>query len=163
MTEVEALLSVDAGRVPPDTVVFVAADPEAPTRHLYTFVAATVGAGALVCYCGGIELALVALLALTGGIFAVLALPPDQDPEEARHKRPTVLVTPRALIVRDDSGLRTWHFDELVDVRRYLHATRMGLLLVRRDGSREFLDSLLFRRGDRLVDEIGRRLKPHAG
>jgi len=36
MSEVEALLSVDAGRVPPGAVVFRARDPDAEVRRLRT-------------------------------------------------------------------------------------------------------------------------------
>jgi hypothetical protein len=72
------------------------------------------------------------------------------------------VVTPRGMIVRDDEGLRTWRFDELAEVVPYLHANGEGLLLVRRDGKREFLDNRLFRRGEHLPELIGRHLKPRA-
>ena len=69
--EVEALLSVDAGRVPPGAIAFFPRDPEANQRRVCTFFA-------LVALAGGIGLALgthnrvgVALLALVGVAFAV--------------------------------------------------------------------------------------------
>jgi hypothetical protein len=67
------------------------------------------------------------------------------------------------MIVRDDDGLRSWRFDELVEVVPYLHTTGEGLLLVGRDGSREFLDNRLFRRGEQLPGVIRRHLRPQSG
>jgi hypothetical protein len=154
MSEVEALLSVDAGRVPPGAVVFPAADPEAPTRRLYAFLALAVGGFAVGCGVHAVGAEAVALLVTAAAIFAVLALPPSPEPEEARNKRPTLVVTTSGIIVRDESGLRTWRFDELASVRPYSHAGGEGLLLVRHDGSREFLDSLCFRRGEFLGEVI---------
>src|SRR5688572_15167917 len=162
MTEVEALLSVDAGRVPPDAVVFAAADPEAPGRRLNAFLAVAAGVATVGCLFTGVPFELTGLLGVIAGIFAVLAFPSEPEPEEARHKPCTLVVTPRGMIVRDDEGLRTWRFDELAEVVPYLHRNGEGLLLVRRDGSREFLDNRLFRKGEDLVEVIGRHLKPRA-
>jgi hypothetical protein len=90
----------------------------------------------------------------------VMALPPERDPETAGHKRATLVLTPNGMIVRDTSGLRSWSFDELVDVRPFLHQQRIGLLIARRDGGREFVDTLLFKRGEKVNELIVRRLKP---
>ena len=43
MSEVEALLNVDAGRIPPGAVVFRARDPESEVRRLRTVLAVTDG------------------------------------------------------------------------------------------------------------------------
>ena len=101
-----------------------------------------------------------ALLALVGVAFAVGALPTRPDVEEAPTKRPTLLLTVEGLIVRDDCGLRTWSFDDLADVRPYMHLRTLGLLVVRKDGKRDFIDTMAFERGDRVPELIGRRLKP---
>ena len=45
-------------------------------------------------------------------------------------------------------------------MRPYLHQQRIGLLLAKRDGSREFVDTLSFERGETVTELIGRRLKP---
>jgi len=160
MSEVEALLSVDAGRVPPGAVAFFPRDPEVVQRRICTFFA-------LVSLAAGVGLALgthsrvgVALLALVGVAFAVGALPTRPDVEEAPTKRPTLLLTVEGLIVRDDCGLRTWSFDDLADVRPYMHLRTLGLLVVRKDGKRDFIDTMAFERGDRVPELIGRRLKP---
>jgi hypothetical protein len=159
MTEVEVLLSVDAGRIPPDAVVFSAADPEAPGRRLNAFLAVAAGVATAGCLLTGVARELIFLLAIIAGIFAVLAIPTAADPEEARRKPCTLVVTPRGMIVRDDEGLRTWRFDELAEVLPYLHSNGEGLLLIRRDGRREFLDNRLFRKGEDLVEVIARHLK----
>jgi hypothetical protein len=163
MSEVEVLLSVDAGRVPPDAVVFAAADPEGPSRRLNAVLAALCALAMIGCILGGLGRELVALLALIAGIFVVLATPTEAEPDEPARKPATLVVTPRGMIVRDDDGLRSWRFDELAEVVPYLHTTGEGLLLVGRDGSREFLDNRLFRRGEMLVDIIRRRLRPQVG
>jgi hypothetical protein len=162
MSEVEALLSVDAGRVPPGAVVFVAADPEAPARRMHAFLAIVAAASAIGCAWNGVGSEPVALLALVAGILGVLAFPSDPEPEDAHHKPATLVVTLQGMIVRDAGGLRTWRFDELADVRPYVHPAGDGLLLVKHDGSRAFLDCLTFRRGETLGEVIGRRLKPRS-
>jgi|SRR6185436_4992343 len=163
MTEVEVLLSVDAGRVPPDAVVFAAADPEAPARRMNAVLAALAGLALIGCILSGVGRELVALLALVSGIFVVMATPTEAEPEDRRHKPATLVVTPRGMIVRDDDGLRSWRFEELAEVVPYLHTTGEGLLLVSRDGSREFLDNRLFTRGEQVVDLIRRYLQPQVG
>ena len=45
MSDVEALLSVDAGRVPPGTVAFFARDPERTKRRILAVLAVLVGSG----------------------------------------------------------------------------------------------------------------------
>jgi hypothetical protein len=163
MSEVEVLLSVDAGRVPPDAVVFSAADPEGPTRQLNAVLAGLCALALVGCVLTHVGRELVALLALIAGIFVVLATRTEPEPGEQPSKPPTLIVTPRGMIVRDDDGLRAWRFEELAEVVPYLHTTGEGLLLVGRDGSREFLDNRLFRRGDKLPDVIRPYLRSQAG
>jgi hypothetical protein len=162
MSEVEVLLSVDAGRVPPDTMVFFAADPETPIRRMYAFLAITGALGALGVALSAVGVEAVVLLAIITAVMVVLALPTRPEPEDARNKRPTLVVTPRGVIVRDDGGLRTWRFDELAQVLPCHHARGDGLLLVGTDGSRQFLDCLVFRQGYRLREIIGRHMKTRA-
>jgi hypothetical protein len=162
MSEVEVLLSVDAGRVPPDAVVFFAADPEAPIRRMYTFLASTGGLGAIGVAFSGVGIEAVVLLGIITLVMIVLALPTSADPEDARNKRPTLVVTPSGMIVRDAGGLRTWRFAELAHVLPCHHGQSYGLMLVGTNGSREYLDCLTFRRGERVGEVIGRHMKPHA-
>jgi hypothetical protein len=166
MSDVEALLSIDAGKVPPGTVAFFARDPEAAQRRMFAVLALLVGGSAIVvgaCLMTGVLVGLhrlpVALLALAGIGLTLAALPPERDPGNARHKKPALVLTPTGMIMRDGSGLRSWSFDQLAEVRPYLHHQRVGLLITRRDGSRDFVDTLSFERGDKVRELIGRRLK----
>ncbi len=160
MSDVEALLSVDAGRLPPGTVAFFERDPERTQRRVLAVFAFLVGSAAVASLIGGLSRPPIALLALVTIALFVLALPPERDPEEARRKRPTLVLTANGMIVRDGSGLRSWSYDELVDVRPYLLQQRIGLLILTRDGSRQFVDTLNFKRGEKVNELIGRRLKP---
>ncbi len=160
MSDVEALLSVDAGKVPPGVVAFFARDPEASKRRVLAAFAVVMTGVTAAAYWAALNRPSIALLALATLALIIQALPPERDPETARYKRPTLVVTPNGVIVRDGSGLRSWTFDDLVDVRPYLHQQRIGLLLAKRDGSREFVDTLSFERGETVTELIGRRLKP---
>jgi hypothetical protein len=165
MSDVEALLSVDKGRVPPGMVAFFARDPAASQRRMFAVLAILVGGSAIVlaiCLLTGAVAGLhrlpVALLALAGIGLTLQALPPERDPLIAQYKRPALLLTPTGMIMRDGSGLRSWSFDQLKDVRPYLHHQRVGLLITQRDGSRDFVDTLSFERGDKVRELIGRKL-----
>lgn len=162
MSDVEALLSVDAGKVPPGVVAFFARDPEASKRRVLALFAVLLAAATAAAYFSGLARPSIALLALATLAVFIQALPPEADPETAGYKRPTLVVTANGVILRDGGGLRSWTFEDLVDVRPYLHQQRIGLLLARRDGRREFIDTLSFERGEKVPELIGRRLKPRA-
>jgi hypothetical protein len=162
MSEVEVLLNVDAGRIPPGTLVFVARDREAPTRILFAFLAvALAGLAVALAVAGGAGREVVVLIGLFAGILGVSALP-STDPSERPILPATLVVTQRGMIARDAWGLRSWRFDDLVEVRPFVHERRVGLLVVRRDGVHDFIDSLAFERGDSLREVIGPRLKARA-
>ncbi len=160
MSDVEALLSVDAGRVPPGTVAFFARDPERTQRRVLAVFALLVGVATAAAYLAGLSRPPIALLALGTISLVILALPPEREPGSENHKRPTLVVTPNGMIVRDAFGLRSWSFDELADVRPFLHQQRIGLLIAKRDGSRQFVDTLSFKRGEKVNELIVRRFKP---
>ena len=160
MSDIEALLSVDSGRVPTGVVAFFARDPETSRRRAFTVFAVLMAIATTGAYFAGAGRPGVALLALATLALVIQALPPERDPEQARQKRPTLVVTANGVIVRDGSGLRSWNFDDLLEVRPFLHQQRIGLLFAKRDGSREFLDTLSFERGEKANELIGRRLKP---
>lgn len=150
MTEVEALLSVDAGKVPPGASAFRARDPETATRTIRACLALVFAMAAVGCALVGVGREALALLVLTASIFAVLATPDEKDPELARHKKPTLVVTPTGMIVRDAHGLRTWLFEDVVDVSRVLADGTSGLLITRRNGRSDFVDTEAFELGERL-------------
>jgi len=114
------------------------------------------------CSLTGAGRAPVALLLLAAGMLGVWAFPTDADVPEVRVKQPTLVVTPSGMIVRDGHGLRSWQFEDLVDVTPYVHEGRVGLLVVEKDGSRDFVENLLFDKGENLRDLIGTRLNPRA-
>lgn len=153
------MLCVDAGDVPPGVTVFRIRDPEAPTRRLYAMLAISVLALAIGCAATGAGRTPVALLLLAAGMLGVWAFPNERDPASRRDKQPTLVVTQTGMIVRDAHGLRTWQFEDLADVRPFVFDGRVGLLVVERDGRRDFVDHLLFQRGEHLREIIGRHLK----
>jgi hypothetical protein len=159
VTEVEALLSADAGRSVPGTVVFRARDLDAPTRRARAITALVIAGIAIVCALAGADLDLVAVLSLLAGLMGVLATPTEREPAEVRIKQPTLVVTAEGMIVRDHWGLRSWRFEDLLEVRPYLDDRRVGLVIVARDGSRHFVDNLAFERGEDLAELIGRHLR----
>jgi len=155
MTDIEALLSVDAGQVPEGTVAFFTRDPERGQRRLYLVTGALLLLGAVASALAVPGFAATAVLFLGAGIFGVLATPTVK--EDARPvKRQVVLVTPNGIIMRDAQGLRSWTFEDLTDSSSWVHADRVDLLLVRRDGSRIFIDCQGFHRGEKLPDVISK-------
>lgn len=160
MTDIEALLSVDAGRVPEGTVAFFVRDPERGQRRLYAVTGALLALGAIGCAFAGTGFAAMAVLVLGAGIFGVLATPTLRD-EPRPVKRQVVLVTPNGIIMRDGQGLRSWTFEDLSDSSSWVHADRVDLLLVRRDGSRIFIDCQSFHRGEKLPEVISKYRRAH--
>jgi len=118
MSEIEALLSVDAGHTPPATVAFFARDAEASERLTYAVLGAMTAWVALISgLLGGPDL-VGALLVLTAAMFSIVATPTIKDPsdEAARPiKRHVMVVTSEAIIVRDAWGLRSWRFEDLAE------------------------------------------------
>jgi hypothetical protein len=157
MTEVEALLSVDAGQTPTGCSAFRARDPEGRTRALRAAMAVMFALAAVASGLAGVGHEAIALMVLTASIFAILATPDHPDPEEARHKRPTLVVTPTGMIVRDAHGLRRWQFEDVMEVTRVLSEGSSGLWVVTRDGNADFVDTEVFERGERLWGIVRRR------
>lgn len=164
MSEVEALLSVDSGRVPPGVTAFFQRDPEASRRRSFAWLAVIVDGFAVALLIAGVGKPGIAILALIGVALAIGAVPtkPDDDADEAPRKRPTLVVTPEGIVVRDDYGMRYWHFDDVEGVSPYIHQMSLGVLVLRKDGKRDFIDTTFFERGDKVRDVIGTRLRLRA-
>ena len=160
MTEVQALLSVDAGSVPPDAVAFFPRDAEAPARRVRAVLAVIAHASAVALAVSGTARPLVALLALAGVALSVGALPNRADEDEPRSKRPTLVLTATGMILRDVCGLRTWCYEDLLHVSPFVHELSLGLLVIGKDGKREFLDTASFERGDKVRELLRRRISP---
>jgi hypothetical protein len=161
MTEVEALLAADRGRIPAGTLAFYAQDPELNERRTYAILAVVAGIAGLACAVGGAQRPLVAVIFIASTALVILSartLHPDE--EEPSHKRHVLLVTPSGIIVRDSWGLRSWSFDELTEALPWSFEQRPHLLLVERDGTRHAVDYLGFTRGEHLREVLLDRVKP---
>jgi len=162
MSEIEALLSVDAGRVPPATVAFFARDAEAGERLTYAVLGAMTAAAAMLSsLLGGPDL-VGALLILTAAMFTIVATPTikEEHEEDTRPaKKHVMVVTAEGLIVRDAWGLRSWRFEDLTDIAASSYEHRPYMVLIQRDGTRHALDYLSFQRPEQLRRVIDRRLR----
>lgn len=159
MSEVEALLSVDRGVIPPGTVAFLPKDQEAPIRRLRAALAIFAALCAGACYLAGSGLIPTTLLLLAGALLGITATRTiEENPDRPPSKRPTVVVTATGIIVRDHFGLRTWTFDQLADAVPVSYEQRVALLLVKRDGSRDVIDHMAFARGEGLREIIRTRM-----
>ena len=155
------MLSVDAGRVPPGTIAFFQRDPDAPRRRSCAWLAIIIDGFALALVIAGVSKMGAALLALAGVALALGAIPTRS--EEERPRKPlTLVVTPDGIVVRDENGMRYWHFDDLADASPYADQTMSGLLIVHKNGKRDFIDTAAFERGEKVRDAIGHWLKVRA-
>lgn len=147
MTEVEILLSVDAGKSPPDTVTIFMDDRDPDTHgkwRIRTLVALAVllvgGAIALGVVVGRPALPAMTLMVLAAGLLAVRATPTvadDADAPPPPQKRQVMVVTPNGLVVRGDWGVKTWRFEDLTDVVAGVDSERRPVLELRdKDGTR---------------------------
>jgi hypothetical protein len=159
ISEVQALLSVDAGKIPLGVVAFFPRDPEAPARRVRAIFAVIAHAAAFALVLSGTGRPLAALLALAGVALTVGAFPTSSEEEEPPSKRPTLVLTPTGMILRDSCGLRTWHYDDLLHVSPFVHELTLGLLVIRKNGRREFLDTASFERGEKVRDLLRGRIR----
>jgi hypothetical protein len=161
MTEVEALLAADKGRVPADTLAFYAQDPDLNERRTYGLLAFIAGLAGVACALAGAQRPLVAVIFIASTALTILSAPTLRpQEEEPAYKKHVLLVTPRGIIVRDAWGLRSWSFDELTEALPWSYEQRPHLVLVERDGTRHAVDYLGFVRGERLREVLLDRVKP---
>lgn len=161
MTEVEALLAADKGRVPADTLAFYAQDPDLNERRTYAILALIAGMAGFACALGGAQRPLVAVIFIASTALVILSAPTLRpQEEEPSYKRHVLLVTPSGIIVRDAWGLRSWSFEELIEALPWSYEQRPHLLLIERDGTRHAVDYLGFARGEQLREVLLARVKP---
>jgi hypothetical protein len=162
MSEIEALLSVDAGHVPPATFAFFARDAEASERLTYAVLGAmTSFAAALSGILDGPGV-VSALLVLVAATFTIIATPTikEKHEQDARPiKRHVMVVTSEGLIVRDAWGLRSWRFEDLAEIAASSYEHRPYMVLIHRDGTRHALDYLNFQRPEQLRQVLGHKLR----
>ena len=159
MTDVEALLSVDAGKVPPGVVAFFMGDPDRDIRLAGVVIAAIAGLAAVGAAYGGAGLLPVTVLVLAAGLFGVLATPTIRTDGHQTIKRQVMVVTAEGLIVRDAWGLHSWRLDDLADVVPGIYDSRTYLDIIERNGTRHTIETIGFRRGDRVRQVITTRLR----
>lgn len=161
MTDVEALLAVDKGRVPAGTLAFFAQDPDLNERRTYAILAMVAGIAGLACALGGAQRPLVAVIFIASTALVILSAPTLRpQEEEPDYKRHVLLVTPSGIIVRDSWGLRSWSFEDLTEVLPWNYEHRPHLLLIERDGTRHAVDYLGFNRGEHLREVLLDRVNP---
>jgi hypothetical protein len=144
MSEVEILLSVDAGQSPPNTVTIFMddrdPDPRARWRARFLVALAVLLAGGAIAVgatWGRPALAPLALMLLGAGIAAIGATPTTPEVDPTPQKRQVMVVTETGVIVRGDWGVKTWRFEELTDIIAGVDAERRPLLELRdKDGTR---------------------------
>jgi len=162
MTDVEMLLSVDAGKVPPGAVAFFERDPERAGRIVQAVFAALFAAVAIGCAFAHLGRAPIVLAALIAAVFVVRATPTLSEDDRPPSKRQVVVLTPTGVIVRDRDGLKRWTFDDLAGMEAWMYELRPHLLLIGRDGRKHLIDHLQFHRGEVLRRELRQRLEAHA-
>jgi hypothetical protein len=160
MSEVEALLNVDAGRIPPGAVVFRARDPESEVRRLRTVLAVGAGLVTVGLAIAGVTRDPIGVMVLITAMLALSATRTELKGDEARYKRPTMVLTTTGMIVRDASGLRSWQYEEMSDVRTCVCQGQMGIVVVLAGGAMHFIDNLSFARGEHVGGLIRRHLQP---
>jgi hypothetical protein len=160
MSEVEALLNVDAGRIPPGAVVFRARDPESEVRRLRTVLAVGAGLVTVGLAIAGVTRDPIGVMVLITAMLALSATRTEPKGDEARYKRPTMVLTTTGMIVRDASGLRSWQYEEMSDVRTCVFQGQMGIVVVLAGGAMHFIDNLSFARGEHVGGLIRRHLQP---
>lgn len=158
MSDVEILLQVDAGHVPPGVSAIFIDDDDRAERWISLALAILAGAATIGCALKAVHLAAVTLLGLATGLFALHAtpnIPPDAD---RRIKRQVAVMTANAILIRDEQGLHTWRLEDLVQVTAENYNHQSLLMLIDRSGRQYALQPLQFRRGQKLRSLINQRL-----
>ena len=159
MTDIEVLLSVDAGRIPPGAVAFFVGDADVAERRTYAVLSLLSVVAAAVCVGLGAGSALVMLLVLAAAALALFATPTLREDQDPRTQRPVIVITPEAIVMRDECGLKVWRFEDLSSVAAAVHDHRPQLVLQSRDGKRYAVDCLRFQHGERVREVVDQRLQ----
>lgn len=156
MTNVEALLTVESGRVPEGVQVFVEQNPEADRLRGWLFMSAFLALVAAVTGVQGGEPWGVVAIALFAAMAGVMAIPTRaEEPWKPR----VLLLCQKGLIVREPWGLRNWRYDELSRPYLLFVDGEQQLCLEAKDGEVHLIDHLSFRNGARLRDLLEQRIR----
>jgi hypothetical protein len=163
MSDIEALLSVDRGLIPPGTVAFFVEDTDARSRYAYAIMAVSTIVAAIAAGGVGAGRFLVMLMVLAAAGLAVLAWPPARDAAAQPAKRQVIVMTALGVILRDEEGLRSWRFEDLADVIYEMSNNRPYLILLERTGARHSIDITRFGHRRRVAEALGSRVQLHRG
>lgn len=159
MTDIEALLSVDAGRTPRGVVAVFLDDGTRGFRGGHGALGLAAGVAAGLSGVAGWGAAPITLLLLAGAFLALHALPTLPEDENRDPKRKVLVITATGLIVRDDAGLRRWLFEDLTDVVAGVQDSGPYLKLVDRAGRRHTVSCPALRRGERVRRLLSARMQ----
>lgn len=156
MTNVEALLTVESGRVPEGVHVFVEQNPETGRLRGWLFLCAFLAlVAALTGLQGGNPWGVFAI-ALFASMAGVMAIP--TQPEEPWKPR-VLLLCQKGLIVREHWGLRNWRYEELSRPYLLFVDGEQQLCLEAKDGEIHLIDHLSYRHGACLRDLLEQRIR----
>jgi hypothetical protein len=158
MTDIEALLSVDAGRTPANTVAFFIDDTDQSGRLVALVMASLSALAAVGCGLAHAGLQTVTLLTLGAALMALRATPTVSEESVVAPTRRVMVVTTGGLIVRDAWGLRSWRFEDLAGVVAGIYDSRPHLQLIDQKGKRHTVECPQFRTGERARKMISARL-----
>ncbi|MCG5054777.1 MAG: hypothetical protein KA712_17580 [Myxococcales bacterium] len=147
MTNVEALLTVESGKVPDGVQVFSENNPDAGRMRAWLFLSAFLALVATVMGVEGGEPLGVMAIVVFAAMAAVAAIPVTLD--EPRKPR-VLLLCDKGLIVREHWGLRNWRYDELLRASVLFVDGEQQLCLEDRQGELHLVDHLNFAGGARL-------------
>jgi len=159
MSDVEILLQVDAGQTPPGTTAVFIDEEDSLGRWVGFALSLGAISGAVACAWAGVHPAAITLLLLAGGLFGIQATPTLPTGDERPIKRQVAVMTPTAIILRDDQGLHTWQLTDLERVVAESYNRQYLLMLIDRSGHEYALQPIHFRRGERLRALIDQRLR----
>jgi hypothetical protein len=148
---------IQAGLIPEGVLALYSIDPIRRGRRILAFAGATFATALIVEWASKasapVLFGLAVLFALAG-----VRLTPTVDDEREGRRRPAVVVTATAILKIEPKGVRTWMFSELRCAQMSVRAERRDMVLVGRDGDRTFIDCGALQSGDRLIEEVGRKL-----
>lgn len=158
MTDVEALLRIDAGDRPADVQVSFERDPYAGRRRC-TWLAVGLGVLTMAAALGEKHRPELLLVPIACLVSALVVWPSREEEDELSDGRPRVmLVTQRGLLVRDPWGIRNWAFADIALVGLGAVEGRVQMVLRDTEGGSHLIDHLMFDRGEELYQTIGTRL-----
>jgi hypothetical protein len=155
MTNVEALMSVEAGRVPEGVRVFVERDEDSGRGRVWGVLALLLGG--ITCFVAATgtqtrdtpyEVGLMAVFTA----FALIMATPTTDEQMSARRRRVLVVGKDGFITRDAYGLRNWLFDEIVSIALCTFDGVPHLMLEDRFGKEHLLDHANFENAEALLE-----------